>query len=100
MMQFRSIRLKLYFLKIMEFSHYNEYGVKKSQDSDPKENGDLEEESGSRSGIKSRFEIPLRGKTRLERQTLPKTKFSLALKIPTCGQCSAREVASRKEGSS
>ena len=26
-MQFRSTRPKLYFLKIMEFSHYNEYGV-------------------------------------------------------------------------
>ena len=38
----------------------------------------------------------LRAKTRLALQTLTKTKLSLALKIPTRGQRSAKEVASRK----
>ena len=49
---------------------------------------EMEAKIGSRS--------PLRGKTRLALQTLTKTKFSLALKIPTHGQRSAKEVASRK----
>ena len=38
----------------------------------------------------------LRGKTRLALQTLIKTKLSLALKTPTRGQRSTKEVASRK----
>ena len=49
-------------------------------------------EMGAKTGSRS----PLRGKTRLALQTLTKTKLSLALKIPTCGQRSTKEVASRK----
>ena len=47
---------------------------------------------GAKTGSKSL----LRGKTRLALQTLTKTKLSLALKIPTRGQRSTKEVASRK----
>ena len=49
-------------------------------------------EMGAKTGSRSL----LRGKTRLALQTLTKTKLSLALKIPTCGQRSTKEVASRK----
>ena len=49
-------------------------------------------EMGAKTGSKSL----LRGKTRLALQTLSKTKLSLALKIPTHGQRSTKEVASRK----
>ena len=49
-------------------------------------------EMGAKTGSKSL----LRGKTRLALQTLTKTKLSLALKIPTRGERSTKEVASRK----
>ena len=49
-------------------------------------------EMGAKTGSRSL----LRGKTRLALQTLTKTKLSLALKIPTRGQRSTKEVASRK----
>ena len=49
---------------------------------------EMEAKTGSRS--------LLCGKTRLALHTLTKTKLSLALKIPTRGQRSAKEVASRK----
>ena len=47
-------------------------------------------------GAKTTSKSLLRGKTRLALQTLTKTKLSLALKIPTRGQRSTKEVASRK----
>ena len=49
-------------------------------------------EMGAKTGSRSL----LRGKTRLALQTLTKTKLSSALKIPTRGQRSTKEVASRK----
>ena len=73
---------------------------KRSEDSDLEEDGDLEDEIKFESEPKIRSEISLHGKMRLEMQTLTKTKLSLALKIPTYGQHSAEEVASRKGDSS
>ena len=49
-------------------------------------------EMGAKTGSRSL----LCGKTRLALQTLTKIKLSLALKIPTRGQRSTKEVASKK----